>query len=211
MINKSSEVLYIFARESWKKYTFTQIKDLLKKNSKSYIQGVIENFVNEGIIQREKIGNLPIYSLNFNLVKSRVFAGFVLENYGLGKKNIPYRDMQKFMDKIPYKGYVFIITGSYAKERQTKNSDIDVVTLIEDSCEPRRVYAELSQSAELNIPQIHLYVFKYSEFKEMLYNKEPNYGKEIVKNCLILSGGQIYINLIKEAIENGFNDRRLYW
>ena len=113
------------------------------------------------------------------------------------------------MRKIPNRSYVFIITGSYARGKQTQNSDIDAVILIEDSSEPGKVYAELSQYCKLSIPPIHLYVFKYSEFIEMLYNKESNYGKEISKNRLILAGGEVYIKLIEEAIEHGFNDRRL--
>ena len=117
--------------------------------------------------------------------------------------------MQKLMDKINYKNYVFLITGSYVRGTQTKNSDVDVVILIEDGLEPKKVSAELKLQSELNIPKIHLYVFKYSEFIQMLTNKEANYGKEIIKNYLILTEGQILLKIIEEAIKNGFNDRSL--
>ena len=43
----------------------------------------------------------------------------------------------------------------------------------------------------------------------MLTNKQTNYGKEIVNNCIILTEGQVYLRIIKEAIENGFNDKEL--
>ena len=209
MLNKESDILYLFAKEPWKVYTFSEIKKLTKKKSKSYIDRVIKKFVDNEILKHESIGKLPVYSLNTTSAKARVFAGFVLEHQGWDKKHIHYRDIQKIMRMIPYRGYVFIITGSYASDKQTETSDIDVVILIENSSEPKRVYAELSQRCELNIPLIHLYVFKYSEFVEMLCNKEANYGKEIAKNRLILVGGEIYIRLMEEAIENGFNDKRL--
>ena len=45
------------------------------------------------------------------------------------------------------------------------------------------------------------------EFVEMLLNNEANYGKEIVKNNLILCGGQIFMQIIKEVIDNGFDDK----
>jgi predicted nucleotidyltransferase len=209
MLNKESELLHLFAKEPWKAYTFTEIKKTSRKKSKSYVDKVVKKFVDGKILRQANVGKLPVYSLNIGSAKARNFAGFVLEYYGWNKKHIPYNDLQKIIDMIPYRSYVFIVTGSYARGKQTKNSDIDVVILIEDSSEPKRVYAELSQYCQLNIPTIHLYVFKYSEFTEMLCNKEPNYGKEIAKNCLILAGGEVYIKLIEEAIENGFNDRRL--
>ena len=57
----------------------------------------------------------------------------------------------------------------------------------------------------LNIPPIHLYTFKKSEFLNMLLDTKANYGKEIAKNNLILSGGKEYYKIVSEAIKNGFN------
>ena len=207
VLKKESDILYYFAKEPWKKYTFTELQKASKKKSKSYLSSVLKKFVAGKILKQESVGHLPVYSLNISSLKARIFLGFVLEYYGWNKKHIPYDDLQTIIDKIPYKNYIFIITGSYANGKQTEKSDIDIVVLIEDCCEPKRVYAELSQSCELNIPPVHLYVFKHSEFREMLCNKEANYGKEIVKNYLVLTEGQTYIKLIEEAIENGFDGK----
>ena len=38
----------------------------------------------------------------------------------------------------------------------------------------------------------------------MLKEKSENYGKEIVKNKIILKNARIFYELIKEAIENGY-------
>ena len=209
MITKESEILHCFAKEPWKKFTFTGLKKTTRKKSKSYIDRVIKRFAKENILKQDSIGHLPVYSLNLASTKTRIFAGFILEYYGWNKKGIPYIDLQKIIDKIPYKNYIFIVTGSYANGKQTEKSDIDVAIIVEDSSESKKVYAELSQACELNIPQIHLYVLKNSDFKEMLSNKEANYGKGIVKNCLILAGVQVYIKLMEEAIETGFDGKYL--
>ncbi|MDP2908141.1 MAG: nucleotidyltransferase domain-containing protein [Nanoarchaeota archaeon] len=205
MLNKESGILYFFAAEPWKKYTFTQLRKASKKKSKSYLALVLNNLVREGIIKQERIGRLPIYSLNTSSAKARSSAGFVLEHKGLNKKHIPYDSMEKVMQKIPTSNYVFIITGSYAKNTQTEKSDIDVVILVDDAVNTKKLYAELSITCEMNIPSIHLYVFKNNEFMDMLLNKQANYGKEIVKNCLVLTGGQVYIKILGEAISHGFN------
>jgi len=205
MIKKESEILHCLAREPWKKFTFTELMKVSRKKSRSYLERVIKRFIKENILKQGYVGHLPVYSLNLGSTKTRVFAGFVLEYYGWSRKDIPYKDLQKISDKIPYECYILMVTGSYATGKETEESDIDVVVLVEDSSQPKKVYAELSQACELNIPPVHLYVFRHSEFKEMLSNKEVNYGKEIAKNCMILSGGQVYIKLMEEAIANGFD------
>ena len=112
-------------------------------------------------------------------------------------------------NRNPYASHITLITGSYAKGTQTEKSDIDVVIIIEDQCDPRRVKANLNLHCELSIPYIHLYVFRNSEFISMLKDREANYGKEIVKNCLILTQGQTYLKLIDEAMKNGFDYKHL--
>lgn len=76
--------------------------------------------------------------------------------------------------------------------------------ICDDAFETKKIYAELKQDCELNIPPIHLYVFKNSEFLKMLLNKEANYGKEIANKNLILFGGEGYYKIISEAVKNGF-------
>ena len=210
MIKKEGEILHYFASEPWRKYTFTELKKASKKKSKSYLALVLKKFVRNNIIKQEMIGKLPVYSLDISSTKARIFAGFILENDAWSKKQIPYKDMEKIMLQMPTQDYVFIIAGSYAKNKQTEKSDIDVVILVDDAMETKRVYAELSHACEMNIPPIHLYVFKNKEFLEMLLNKEANYGKEIVLNNLILCGGQVYIQLIAEAMNHGFTGKFTY-
>lgn len=210
MLKKESEILKIFAKEPWKKFTFTDIKNITGNKSKSYLEKSIKKFLKEELIIKEMIGRIPLYALNMNKTKAINYAGFILEDDGWSKKQIPYNDIDEFIRKTPTKDYVFIITGSYAKNKQNNDSDIDVVILVEDAVDTKMVYAQLSHKAELNIPIIHLYVFKNEEFLQMLKNKEPNYGKEIAFNNIILSGGQIYIKLIKEAIDYGFTGKDSY-
>lgn len=209
MLNKESEILYCFAGKPWRKLTFTELMESSKKKSRSYLDRSIKGLMGDGILKQEPIGRTYIYSIGLASSKAREYAGFVLEHHGWTRKGLPHDDLQRIMDKMPYRGYVFMVTGSYASGRQTRESDIDAVVLVEDCCEPKKVYAELSQACELNVPRVHLYVFRYSEFRGMLSNKEANYGKEAAKNCLILSGGQVYMELVKEAIEHGLDGKRL--
>lgn len=209
MLRKEAEILHWFAKEPWKKYTFAELQKASGKKSRSYLHNSLKGFVRKEILTGEKAGNVILYRLDTGSLKAQSYAGFVSEHFAWNKKHIPYKDLQKIADKMPEDFYTLIITGSYAKNRQKETSDIDVAIIIGDSAEPKKVYAQLRLACELNIPQIHLYVFRKSEFLQMLLNGEANYGKEIVKNNLILCGAEGYYKILHEAVENGFDGKKL--
>ena len=204
MLKKESEILHLFAKEPWKRYTFTELQKAAHKKSKSYLALALKKLVTNGILIQEPVGHLPVYALNTSSTKTQVTAGFVLEHDAWNKKHIPYRDLQEAINKISVKGCIFLITGSYARNQQRDDSDIDIVIIIEDSAEPKKTIAELSHFCEMNIPPMHLYVFRNKDFLEMLLNNQFNYGKEIAKNHLILKGGQTYLKLMDEVIRHGY-------
>jgi len=209
MLNKEHHLLVPFVTHPWKSFTFRQVKELTKKKSKSYVLSILKKFVREKILLEEKIGNLNLYTLNISVLNAQVYAGFVAEHLGWNKPNLPYKNLHKLAEQMPTAFYVLIITGSYARSTQKETSDLDVVLIVDDTEKIKKVYAELRQMCELSVPEIHLYVFKKSEFLEMLINKEANYGKEIAKNNLLLYSGAAYYQILNEAIEHGFNDKSL--
>ena len=204
MLNKKHQILEEFVKKPWRKFTFQEIKKLSGKKSESYVYTSLKKFVKSNILKEERAGNVVLYSLNLSSHKTIAYTSFVLEYLSWNKEHIPYKDLEKIASKMPTKLFTFIITGSYANNTQKKTSDVDVVILCDDTFETKKIYAELKQDCELNIPPIHLYVFKNSEFLEMLLNKEANYGKEIANKNLILFGAENYYKIVSEAIKNGF-------
>src|SRR3989339_1049197 len=205
MLKKEYEILLQFAIKPWKKFTFKEVKKLYGKESDSYVYDSLKKFVKQNILKEEKAGNVILYYLNLKLLKTCAYSGFISEYTAWNQKHIPYKDLENLADKVPSFFYVFMISGSYANKTQRKDSDMDIVLIINENAEPKKIYAELSYYCELNIPQIHLYVFKVPEFISMLLDKRANYGKEIAKNNLLLFGAEKYYRMMGKAIENGFN------
>ena len=206
MLNKEHEILKPFVESPWRRFTFNEIKEYSKKKSDSYIFSVLKKFVKENALREEKAGNVVLYKLNLDSEKGSMYAGMVSGHLAWNRKNIPYEELElRLMAKLPEIFFIFLVTGSYASGKQTKKSDLDVVIICDDSYEPKKIYAELKHYAETSIPPVHLYAFRRNEFLKMLLDKEANYGKEIAKNNLILTGGGEYFRIISEAIKNGFN------
>ncbi len=210
MLKKEYELLMPFIKEPWKRFTFNQIKKLSGKRSKSYVYDGLKRYVKDEILQEEKAGNVILYCLNISEPKTQAYMGFIAEYVAWHKKYLPFTLLRKVSTKIPTPFHIFIITGSYVRNEQKKGSDVDIVIVCDDKQDTKYILAQIHQTCELSIPPGHPYVFKKSEFMEMLLNKEANYGKEISKNNLLLFGGQEYYRMMNEAIENGFNDKKLH-
>ena len=138
MLNKEYEILKPFIEEAWKKFTFKEIKKLSKKKSESYVYNSLKKFVKQNILSEEKVGNILIYTLNLSNLKTQIYAGFVAEHIAWHKKQIPYKNLQNIASKIPTDFFILIITGSYAKNMQKKDSDIDVVVISDDCFESKK-------------------------------------------------------------------------
>ena len=209
MLKKEYEILAPFIKEPWKKYFFKDIKKLSKKKSESYVYSAIKKYAKENIFSQEMAGNVVLYSLNLQNPKTLVYAGFIAEHLCWKSNHLPFDIIKKIIEKIPNTYFTFIITGSYAKNKQKGTSDLDIVIIVDDAQNTKEILAEINYTCELSIPKGHPYVFKKSEYLEMLANNQANYGKEIVKNNLIAYGGAGYFKIIQEAIRNGFNDKNL--
>ena len=204
MLNKEYTILEPFAKEAWKKFTFKEIKKLSCNKSDNYVHTTLKRFVASEVLQEQKIGNNIVYSLKQN-VSSLNTIGFVAEYEASIAKHLPHKVIQKIIQKLKTSFYIFIVTGSYAKGKQKENSDLDIVLICDNKQDPNSILSQIRFESELSIPEVHPYVFTQDQFYQMLTNKEANYGKEIVRSNLIITGGKVYYSIILEAIEHGFN------
>ncbi len=128
----------------------------------------------------------------------------IAESFNFKNRKLPFKEIEKVFNLIPISYFTFLITGSYAEGKATNKSDLDTVIIVDDKTNEKEILNILLQKGELMIPKVHPYVFRKSDFLEMLLNKEVNYGKLIVKNKIIVFGAENYYLILKEAVENGF-------
>jgi len=209
MLKKEHELLIPFIREPWKKRTFREIKKLCNKTSESYVYTGLKRCVKEGLLSDEKVGNVILYSSNLSDPNARAYFGFIAERLAWSAKQLPFGLIREVIEKMPTPYFTLIITGSYARNTQKETSDVDIVVIVDNEADTKRVLAQIHYKCELSIPPGHPYVFKKSEFLQMLTNAEANYGKEVSLNNLILHGGAEYYAIMGEAIKNGFDDKKL--
>lgn len=206
LLNEEHKIAATFLQKPWKKLTYSEIRKISGKKSKSYIYRTLNHMMNDNVISTEQVGNSLIYGLRLDLIQTQSYLGNLSEAIGWETTHIPKSIVEKLASKIrkitPF--FIFIVTGSYAKRTQTKKSDLDITIICSDSVRPQSIMAEIKLESDLSIPKVHPFVFTKKEFLEMLTNKGINYGKEVAKNNVIFFGGGIYFNILNEAIEYGF-------
>lgn len=182
-------------------YLFGEVKEYIDSKSESYTYNSLKSFVKEGILTKEKKGGLGIYKIA-NTSKAISYLAMAAEYKAWNKKGFPAGNIFDLVEKINTNFFTLLVVGSYAKDKQTEKSDLDIILII--PTDAKKISSRLRHFCEMNIPPIHLYVFTDEEFKQMLLDKKHNYGKEAVKDNLIFYGAEAYYKILFEAMKNGF-------
>ncbi|HII16318.1 TPA: nucleotidyltransferase domain-containing protein [Candidatus Woesearchaeota archaeon] len=201
MFKKTYRVLGVFADNPTITYIFSEIRDYVGNKSEGYTHTSLMNFVKEGVLTKEKKGGLGIYKIAF-APKAISYLSMVAEHKAWSFKKFPSTSIHDLVEQMNIDFFTLLVTGSYAKGKQTQKSDIDIILIV--PAEASKIRARLQHHCEMNIPTIHLYTFTSDEFKQMLLDKKHNYGKEAVKNNLIFYGAEAYYKLLFEVMKRGF-------
>ena len=190
-------ILELFRKNIFLAKTIREISLILKKDYPT-VYNAINDLSKRKILKISKVGNAKVCELDLTHETVSILS-FLDEQEALMKK-IPNIDkilgFKEFLDDI------LLITGSYAKGKQTQKSDIDLAIITRDNAFNKQKLLENLTS--LMHPRIHLIVLTQKDFVDMLIDKKENFGKEVYKNRLIFRNASRYYEIVKEAIENGF-------
>jgi len=199
-LKKEIALLLPFIKEPWKDFTLTEIKSITKKKSHHYVYNALEKF--SAIIKKEMKGNTNTYRIYENTKELDLFTLAEL-SVKEKSKHLPLKVIHQIQDKIKDSYYTLLVTGSYARSKQNKTSDLDIVLIIPNQSS-KKPYEIALRAGELTIPEVHSFVFTEEEFYLMLANKEFNYGKEFAKNHIMIYGIDAYYRILLKGLQNGF-------
>ena len=200
---KQREIFFIFAKNIFKKYTFKELKAFTNENSNSVIQDSIKKFKENNLINEESIANLKLYSLNtsneqcFNILQEKLHENLdhlALKSINLLKKNI--EDVEFF--------YSIIIFGSYAQNKQKKNSDLDILLLVKDYSNKKELEIVIKNTTLKSLINLDIHIIDINDFLKMLKEPEENLGKEIARKNYPVHNIGLFYKLLQKGIDNGF-------
>jgi len=193
--------------EAWRKNPFSNLSRMeimksLNKKTKTWIFNTLKQLVKNKILNSNRKSNLDIYSLNLSNPISLKILDFLEIKESINFERLDL--ISDIINKIPVKAYCLIVFGSYAENKQKKDSDIDISILINNKEDEKKIKPYISDIKLNHKIKIDEHYVLFNEFIEMLTRSEENLGKQIFRKHKIFYNSDIYYNLIKEAYKNGF-------
>ena len=197
LTKKQLKIIDAFRKNIEDKLTAEQIRVITGIKSNNFLYKALSNCMHEGIITTQTIGKSLLYNLEINHKSASYLGMLVSELYSVPLKILD--DIEKEVSKkISF--FTAVVFGSYASGKQKKDSDFDVVIIVQDKKSVHIVEPVLQSIKRREVLQIHPYVFSASDFIEMLKADEENLGKQIIKNHLVFYNSDLFYNIIKPWI-----------
>lgn len=173
--------------------SFSELKKESGISSNNFIQGSLEKFRGEEIIESKKRGGAKFYSLKVFPKTVHYFPIISFDRY-----DVPEDIIEAIIDEASRESIFFslVVFGSYAKNEQTKKSDIDVCLIVGGGVDGFE--ARMKRVARKSIKKIHYYIFSEKEFKAMLDSEKENVGKEIARHNLVYYNAGAFYKLIEK-------------
>lgn len=199
MLTKNDiKITEFLVRNPQEKFSIREISRQVKIDYK-LVHNSIERLVKNKIINKKKYGKTELCALNLKdaadyliQVENIRAKRFLERNTGI---NIIIKDIKEKI-KTPY--YTLILFGSYAKEKQHKKSDLDLLIIVPSKEFIKEMETAINSVRAIKPIKIHSLVITSEDFKEMLASKERlNIAKEALNNHIIFYGAEAYYKLLE--------------
>lgn len=203
LTDKQLDIFAVFAKYPFKEWTRQEIKSLAKEKSNNALSLAFSQFKEEDLLIEKKVGKSSLYALNSE--NDLMYYYIALSNEKRMKKivklsiNYVIEEVRKI---TPF--FSIVVFGSYSIQEEKKDSDLDVAIFIENKDYVKDITRILHDAKLKSVLALDAHVITRADMIEMLVNDEENLGKQIAKKHLAVHNHQLFYNLLKEGMKNGF-------
>lgn len=202
------KILKIFYNDLTSQFTINELSKKIKV-SYSYVYGQVENLRQKGVMLIEQQSKRKYCRPNYSHPEVR--TAFVAISNELSQEFLRKQDkitfvVNRLLSELPKKTdfnlLSIVLFGSLAKGADTKKSDMDLFVLVpsKDTYDEPIEMECAALSREFGI-EINPIISEPANLLSMLKDNEPNVGKEILKNKIVLFGAEKFWELIFEVIK----------
>ncbi|MBI2129271.1 nucleotidyltransferase domain-containing protein [Candidatus Woesearchaeota archaeon] len=188
MDNEKLNILKLLIENQEESFSIRKISRLRKINYKSAYYA-LKKLEKEGIAALKHTGNTTLCSFNRIFNDSVFIVEYERRKELLRDKNflVIYNDLCRV--NAPF---IALLFGSYAKGKQAKHSDIDMLVITED-------FKPIEQVLSRFPLKIHATDIRYRDFIEMLKSREFTVVSEAIKRNIIFIGVEEYYRVMENA------------
>lgn len=188
-----------FKKDIFAHLTFKQIKEDCGQKSNNVVQIALKQFQKEFLVKAQKTGDVTAYFLNMDNNLTLSYLSLINELEINENKKVPKKVLKEIQKRVSRFSdfFVLMVFGSYAKNKATKRSDLDVALIVEAEQSKKEIAPYIETIKRREIIKVDYHIFTRKEFMEMLVVDEENVGKEIYRKNVIYYGLTEYYNMIK--------------
>lgn len=193
MRNSDVEVIRLLIENREAELSINKIAGLLKKDYKN-IHTIVRRLSKMSAVTLQPFGKSHRVTLNDKPHPLIIEAEYLRRHELLKNKNVAV--LYDSFRGLRSAAYILLVFGSYAKKKQTKQSDIDLLFVVPDAAE-EEMEKEINNIARTLPLKLHIAIFKETDFIAMKNSKETTVGSEAIKNNIILHGIELYYEMIQ--------------
>ena len=200
--NEKIRLLEVWRKNPFKELSVSEIMKESKKETKTWVFNSLKLLVNNNLLKSTRKANLDIYNLNLENPLSLQFLQYLEAQNNLNFSQL--KIISEVIEKIPIKNYSIMVFGSYAENKQTKNSDLDICILIDNKEVEKKIKPYINETKLNHSIKIDEHYIIFEDFAKMLLREEENLAKQIFIKRRLFYNSEIYYQLLKEAYKYGF-------
>lgn len=200
---KQLKIFEVLAKKPFIEYTRKQIKKDSKEKSNNTLASAINQLKKEEVLIEKKIGKSGLLTLNLSNSLTYYYIALCNNNKLPLLAEQAIKTLKDEMEENTH-FYSIVIFGSYAVEKQNKNSDLDIAIFIENKEQRKNIEASVNSAKLRMVIETDIHIIPTSEMIEMLTDKQENLGKQIARKHLAVYNHQIFYEIIKEGMKHGF-------
>ena len=176
--------------ENKKPKTIREIAKQIKADYRiTYI--AIQRLIEKNVINVQTVGKSSLCRLDEKYYGIRIYEAENERKENILKNKNINQLYKEIMSKVKTSSFILLLFGSYAKRKQTKSSDIDLLFISNESGFETRISDILS----LLPLKTHAMAFTEEEFIRMKDSKKSNVIQEAIESNIILYGIEAYYRI----------------
>ncbi len=189
IMKTENKVIKLFIKENQPK----TIREISKKIKSDYriTHTAVQRLLDKNILLSKTVGKSTLCELNHAYYGIDIYKAENDRKMNLLKNKNIKQLYKEIMKKLKSSQFIFLIFGSYAKSKQVKSSDIDIMFISNEKNFEEKITTILS----LLPLKTHTLAFTENEFIRMKDSKKINVVKEAIENNIILYGIENYYRL----------------
>ena len=176
--------------ENKKSKTIREISQQIKADYR-ITHTAVQRLTGKDILKVQTVGKSSLCSFNEKYFGTNLYEAENERREEIFKNKNINQLYKEIMSKVKTSSFILLLFGSYAKRKQTKTSDIDLLFISNES----RFEAKISDILSLLPLKTHALVFTEEEFIRMKDSKKSNVIQEAIESNIILYGIEAYYRL----------------